>query len=355
MYKGLVPIAFPNPRAILSPVPVLAADVGGTKTHLTLFEVDNERIHLVREATYASQDYPSFGTIIKDFKKGGSLPERLSIGFAGPVVEGKARATNLNWMIDAEILSKELDIPDIFLLNDLESNAYGLAALTAEDFDTLDRGDQHGGGNAAIIAPGTGLGEAGLFWDGTQYHPFATEGGHTDFGPRKGIDIDLFNYLTKKYGHVSWERLVSGMGIYEIYIFLLKYRKVKEKSWMRDKINEGDASAAISYGAKNGCAICRETFVMFWRYLAEESANLVLKLKAIGGLYIGGGIAPKNLDHFNRELFMNFFHEAGRLRPLLEEIPVHIILNEKTALYGAALYGVFGEVSTNINTKSFSS
>lgn len=347
MFNRIIPIAFPNFKKIENNTTAIAADVGGTKTHLALFEIKGKELFLIHEARYASQKYPSFGRIVKDFLIGLPPPQRLSIGFAGPVLKNSAQATNLSWMIDTQHLSDELNIEQVYILNDLEASAYGLAALNKNDLITLHKGNATRKGNAAIIAPGTGLGEAGLFWDGKQFHPFATEGGHTDFGTRKEIDIALFKFLRNKYGHVSWERVVSGMGIFEIYRFLLQYRKKDELTWMKEKIAEGNAAAAISFGAKNSCPISEETFSLFWRYLAEESANLALKLKATGGLFIAGGIAPKNLDVFNQKVFMNYFYEAGRLRPMLQEIPIHIVLNQRTALLGAALYGFFGPAIKN--------
>ncbi len=344
MFREIVSIAFPNFTKIKENTTVIAADVGGTKTHLALFKMTGKELSLIEEYKYDSQKYPSFGRIVKDFLKGKPHVDRLSIGFAGPVLDNSAKATNLAWMIDTLHLKEELNIDDVHILNDLEATAYGLAALGKNDLIALEKGNPERKGNAAIIAPGTGLGEAGLFWDGKQFHPFATEGGHTDFGTRKEIDIELFKYLRKKYGHVSWERVVSGMGIFELYNFLLQYKNVKELDWMEAKIAQGDPAAAVSFGAKNGCPISEETFQLFWRYLAEESANLALKLKATGGLFIAGGIAPKNLDVFNQQLFQRYFYEAGRLRPMLQEVPVHIVLNENTALFGAALYGFYGPV-----------
>ena len=352
MPNGIIPIAFPNFKKIENNTAVIAADVGGTKTHLALYKMKDNQLSLVREAKYASQQYPSFGTIVSDFQKGDNSVDRLSIGFAGPVLKNSAKATNLSWMIHTQHLSDELNIEQVYILNDLEASAYGLAALSNNDLITIHEGNSERKGNAAIIAPGTGLGEAGLFWDGKKFHPFATEGGHTDFGTRKEIDVALFKFLRKKYGHVSWERVASGMGILEIYNFLLQYRKVTELPWMKEKIAEGNAAAAVSYGARNGCKISEETFSLFWRYLAEESANLALTLKATGGLFIAGGIAPKNLDVFNQQIFLEYFCEAGRLRPMLQEVPVHIILNEKTPLLGAALYGFYGPVKKRKKLKS---
>jgi glucokinase len=347
MFPGIIPISFPNYQKVKEDFTVIAADVGGTKTHLALFRLKNEELILIRDQKYASQDFPSFSAIVKNFEHDDQAPSSLCIGFAGPVMDNFAHATNLSWSIDAEMLRDHLNIPKVYIINDLESSAYGLAALKKEDFITLDKGNPERKGNGAIIAPGTGLGEAGLFWDGSHFHPFATEGGHTDFGTRNEIDIALYQYLAKKYGHVSWERVASGMGIFEIYNFLLQYRQVNSLSWMKEKIATSDPAAAVSYGAKNGCPISEETFRLFWRYLAAESANLALKLKATGGLFIAGGVAPKNLDVFNQQIFMEYFYEAGRMRPMLQEVPVHIVINQSTSLLGAALYGFFGpEVKT---------
>ncbi len=354
MPNGIIPIAFPNYKKIKNKTAVIAADVGGTKTHLALYKMKDNELSLVREAKYPSQKYPSFGTIVKDFQKGDDSIDRLSIGFAGPVLKNSAKATNLSWMIDIRHLSDELDIDQVYILNDLEASGYGLAALSKNDLITIHEGNPENEGNAAIIAPGTGLGEAGLFWDGKKFHPFATEGGHTDFGTRKEIDVALFKFLRKKYGHVSWERVASGMGILEIYNFLLQYRKTAELPWMQEKIGEGSAAAAVSFGARNGCPISEEAFSLFWRYLAEESANLALTLKATSGLFIAGGIAPKNLDVFNQQIFLEYFYEAGRLRPMLQEVPVYIILNEKTPLLGAALYGFYGPVKKKKKLKLIS-
>ncbi len=348
MFKDLIPIAFPGSKKVENGTTIIAADVGGTKTHLALFRMEHDELSIIDEKVYASQQHPSFGAIVNLFQEDKPSADRLCIGFAGPVLNHTAKATNLSWMIDTRHLADELNIEHIFLLNDLEACAYGLAALKGKDLITLDEGNPDRKGNAAIIAPGTGLGEAGLYWDGKRFHPFATEGGHADFGTRKEIDIALFKYLRKKYGHVSWERVVSGMGIFELYNFLLKYRKATELPWMKAKIAEGDAAAAVSFGAKNGCNISEETFRLFWRYLAVESANLVLKMKATGGLFIAGGIAPKNLDVFNQQIFMDYFYEVGRMRPMLQEVPVHIVVNEKTPLLGAALYGFFGKVEKKL-------
>jgi glucokinase len=221
----------------------------------------------------------------------------------------------------------------------MEANAYGLAALQDKDFETLMYGSKIRG-NAALISPGTGLGEAGMFWDGSHYHPFACEGGHCDFSPRNELDIKVLQYFRKKYEHVSWERLLSGPGILDLYLFLRQISGKKEPEWLRNEMSKGNPSATITGTAMEGKdSVCVETLDTFIRFLAIEAAQLALKYKATGGIYIGGGILPKIITGINREIFYNNFVQSGRLNALLEMVPVKVILNEKTALLGAAYYG----------------
>ena len=342
MGKPLIPIAFPNPVPPADGTTILAADIGGTKTDMAIFEIKDGAPFLTREFRYASRDWPSLVDIVRDFTKSLSLPQRLCISFAGPIRSGKAHGTNLHWDIDAAAIGKELGIEKTMIVNDLEANCYGLAALTADDLRSIYPGKNDEPGNAAVISPGTGLGEGGLFWDGRAYHPFATEGGHAHFAARNELDWELFRYLQRKYGHVSWERVISGPGICMIFSFLRD-----EKGWampeiLREEFKAHDTAAAISIAATEGCSACAEALRRFIQYLAEEAANLALKLKATGGIYIGGGIIPKIWNEEYQAIFNEFFFEVGRLHPLVEEVPVHLILNQKTALWGAGYYGAFG-------------
>ena len=228
------------------------------------------------------------------------------------------------------------------LINDLQANAYGLSALKDSDFKTLTKGENVKG-NAAIISPGTGLGEAGMYWDGSHYHPFATEGGHCSFSPSDELDMELWKNLNKEFGHVSWERVVSGQGIYNIYQFLRTYRKAKEPKWLTAQFQTEDPAIAISTAAlQNKNAVCAETLHLFVKYLAVESAQLALKTKASGGIFIGGGIVPKIIDFIDKKEFYKNFINVGRLENLLKTIPVRIVLNDKTALMGAAYYAAMG-------------
>jgi glucokinase len=337
--KSLVPIALPNHPPLPDGSTILAADVGGTKTHLALFDVHNDRLVLNRETVYASRQFNSFTEVVHDFQAKNPIPDRVSIAFAGPIQDGKAQATNLDWSIDAVALASELGINAVQLINDLEAEAYGLAALTGADLVMIHEGHTPPAGNGAIIAPGTGLGEAGLYWSDNAFYPFATEGGHTDFAPRDQSDWELLQYLQSKFGHVSWERVVSGQGIENIFNFLLDIKKLKIAGWVESRLKSQEPAAAISSSAKDGCPVCTEAIRLFVQYLAVESSNLALKLKSTGGMFIGGGIIPKIWNDDLQTVFMDHFFHVGRLTTLLENVPIYLVLNHKTVLLGAAYYG----------------
>ena len=340
MQQLFVPIAFPEKKRLFEENYVLAADIGGTKTHLALCLIKKGKCIIEKDYKYASKEWDSFEDVVLDFSETAKLPERLCIAFPGPVVDGKAQAANLHWKLDSKVMSKKLKIPSVSLINDLEANAFGLGALGKEDVETIYWGNDNPIGNVAVISPGTGLGEAGLYFDGKDLHPFATEGGHCDFGPRSIMDMEILQYLQSKHDHVSWERVLSGPGIYTIYRFLRDIQKRETPFWLEKNVNEGDPAAAISKGANENCAICKETLELFTRFLAIESANLALKIKSTGGLFVGGGIIPKIWNEDLKNVFLEHFFPVGRLQSLIQEIPIHIILNPKTALLGAAFYGV---------------
>lgn len=318
---------------------ILAGDIGGTKTNLALFEFKDGCLHLIRENSYKTKNYRSLLEIINNF----DVTENTQIdsacfGVAGPVTNGKVYGTNFPWEIDVGKLVSALNLETVFLINDMLANAYGLAVLKEKDLYPLKYGSKIKG-NAVIISPGTGLGEAGLFWDGVAYHPFATEGGHCDFSPRNELDIEVWKYFKQKYGHVSWERLLSGKGIRDIYQLLRNISREKETDAFKLKMENGDPAAVITKTALEGMdAICEETLDLFVRFLAIESAQLALKFKATGGVYIGGGILPKILKGINNEVFTDNFMQSGRMNSLLQMVPVNVIINEKTALLGAAYY-----------------
>jgi len=336
----LVPIAFKSETLQGQQISILAADIGGTKTNVALYAASDKGMTIVKEQRYVSKDHPSLTHIIQDFS-GDQLPDRISAAVAGPVIDGKSRLTNLPWLLDSKAMSQQMKIPVCFI-NDLEATAYGMAGLREDERATLAVGEAGSKGNIAIIAPGTGLGEAGLFWDGQRYHPFATEGGHSDFGPRNPIDIEIFHYLQRQYGHVSWERVVSGMGIKNIFQFLTENRKENVPEWLSERMKDQDPAAVISQAAlHHEDLVCAQTMELFVRYLATEASSLVLKLMATGGLYLAGGIPPKILPLLQGDGWTKNFDNNGRMHELSDRVPVHVVLNDKMALQGAAYYGAY--------------
>ncbi len=316
----------------------MAADAGGTKTHLALLEVTAGTWRLLREQIYPSKAFGTFSEIIRHFMGADPMPLRLSIAFAGPVQDGYVQATNLVWTIDTRLLEQELGIPEVFLLNDLEAGAYGLGMLQPGDVRTIFGGQAARRGNGGVIAPGTGLGEAGLFWDGEKMHPFAGEGGHTDFAPKSALDWELQQYLQQQFGRVSWERVLSGPGMVNIFHFLKDVKKRDAPDWLLRRMEDADPAAAIGEGTRQNLPICLETHRLFVKYLAIEASDLALKLNATGGIFIGGGIPPKIWTDELTDVFNEHFFEVGRLRTLMERIPVTLVLNPKAVLLGAVGY-----------------
>ena len=328
-----------NDWSTQQPCILLAGDIGGTKTNMALFSYDGKTFSLLKEEKYRTKDYSDLGKMIADFLSGDETPDSMCFGVAGPVLNGKVKITNVPWGIDSNEITKLYNNIPVHLINDLETTAYGLAVLEEKDLHIIHPG-KHTPGNYGIIAPGTGLGEAGLYWDGKTAHPFPTEGGHCDFAPRREPDLEMYTWLHRKFGHVSWERLISGPGIFTIYEFLRDVKEMDVPAWFTDKmLAHDDAPALISENADN-VPICAETMNLFLRYLATEAANLALKVKATGGIFIGGGIMPKNLKLIDNHTFIKWFHDFGRMKHVLEDIPVKVILNDKTALLGAAWYAV---------------
>ncbi len=341
MEAAALPIVFPGKRRIKEGTILLAADIGGTKTDLALYVINKQTFTLLQEDIYESQKWDSFSKMAKDFIDTASVaPQRICIAAAGPVRHGRVKLTNLNWSLDVNTLREEMEVEEVLLLNDLEAKAYGLAMLGEHELSQVYAGNSDTEGNGAIIAPGTGLGEGGLFWDGETFHPFATEGGHTDFAPRTELDMELLRYLQRQWEHVSWERIISGMGIFNIYQFLRDVKGHEEPAWLAEKIATGDHSQVIGEHRKE-VKICQETIELFIRYLAIEASNLALKLKATGGVFIGGGIPPKIWDESTKAIFLEHFFQVGRLRPLIETVPVYLILNSRTAVLGAVYYGSY--------------
>lgn len=319
---------------------ILAGDIGGTKTILALFTIDGERIVLLDEQVFPSQRYKDFLDVLQEFLRGRRYPvQHACFGVAGPVINGRCEATNLPWIVDADQISKKIGIPSVWLLNDLEATAYGALSLTEKEYCTLNQGQTDLKGNRGVIAAGTGLGEAILFWDGTKYVVSASEGGHTDFAPRNPFEIKLLEYLMKSFGRVSYERVLSGPGLLNIYQFLRDSGHGKEPLWLSERLEREDPSALISEIALSGKVdLCVKALDLFVSVYGAEAGNQALRIMAIGGIYIGGGIAPKILDKLLDGTFMKAFAEKGRFSSFMTSIPVRVILNEKTALIGAARY-----------------
>jgi glucokinase len=243
----------------------------------------------------------------------------------------------LAWVVDARLVAGELGLQAVGLINDLEANAWGIGVLERDDLAVLNAGAPDAEGNQAIISAGTGLGEAGLAWDGTQHRPFATEGGHSDFAPRNHLEMELLDYLLKQFRRVSYERVVSGPGLLNIYRFLRDTGRGEEPAWLAEKLRDQDPGAVVSQAALDGKSdLCVQALDLFVSLYGAEAGNLALKLLATGGVYLGGGIAPKIISKLQDSIFLNAFTAKGRLKPLLQAMPVRVILNDRTALLGAA-------------------
>jgi glucokinase len=317
---------------------VLSGDIGGTKTRLAMVTVLGTQVEIEHEVSFVSGNYAQFETLLGDFLAGVVRPARVAFGVAGPIQGRVVQTTNLPWRIDADTLQQQFGFEHCLLLNDLEATALGLPALRDDDLLTLQAGSAGATGNAAVIAAGTGLGEAGLFWDGNHYLPFATEGGHASFAPSNTLEFSLLRHLQQQFGHVSWERVVSGMGIVSLHEFLCQYRGTAVPEWLACEMRSGDAAAAISTAAQ-ACRdeICVQTMQLFVRLYGAEAGNLALKTMSRGGLYLGGGIAPKIFPMLQSGEFLDAFLNKGRMKPLLEAMPVKVILNDRAGLYGPAL------------------
>jgi glucokinase len=317
---------------------ILAGDVGGTHARLALMEARGGQLTPLNEKIFPSHEYSNLETIVTSFlEENTKKPDLAGIGVAGPIRDGKCVATNLPWIVDAATVAIASGLPRVELMNDLEANAFGIATLAASDFCILQKGALNPKGNAAVISAGTGLGEAGMYFDGKTLQPFAGEGGHGSFAPESDLQCELFHFLAKRFGHVSCERVLSGPGLVNIYEFLRDTGKGSENPAVTEKMRREDPAAVISQAAlANESKLCADALELFVQIYGAEAGNLALKMLATGGIYIGGGIAPKILRELQRSLFMDAFLDKGRMKPLLEAIPVLVVLNENTALLGAA-------------------
>jgi glucokinase len=325
---------------------LLAGDIGGTKTNLAIYSAEAGPRSPLEEATLPSGEYDSLEGLAREFLSQVDRPiSRASFGVAGPVVAGQATITNLPWVMNEAQLAEALKISSVHLLNDLVAIANAVPTLQSTDVHTLNESQPVEGGAIAIVAPGTGLGEAYLTWDGTGYNAYASEGGHADFAPTNPLQVSLLQYLQQRQGHVSFESVCSGKGIPNIYDFLRDTGYAREPAWLAEQLAQVKdrtpviVQAALEEG--HPCELCTATVETFVSILGAEAGNMALKVLASGGVYLGGGIPPRLLSILERdELFMAAFRSKGRLSELLVDMPVHVILNSKAALLGAACYGL---------------
>lgn len=317
---------------------ILGGDVGATKTHLALFEIKDKR-KWVADEKFKSREHESLIAIVRQFlSKHSAKIEKVCFGVPGVVINGRCHPTNLPWVVEADEISKELGIKSVQLINDLEANAYGIGCLSPDELVILNQGKKLNG-NQAIISAGTGLGQAGIFWNGSEHIPFATEGGHASFAPVNEIEISLLQYLKKEFDHISFERILSGSGLVRLYQFLIESGHETEKEDLKKAIKEGDSPRMITdFGSRGVSRACKKALQLFVSIYGSEAGNLAMKMLAIGGLYIGGGIAPKILKEMKEGEFMRRFTAKGRMKTFLSEIPVSVIMNENTALLGTAEY-----------------
>lgn len=319
---------------------ILAGDIGATHSRLAAFETQGNRLQCAVEKIYPSQEHNGLAEIVAHFTRTEGIPAQAAcFGVAGPVRGGRSKISNLPWVIDSRELAAQLKLPRVGLINDLEAFAYGIDALDSADLVVLSEGAPDAEGNTAVISAGSGLGEAGLYWDGYRHHPFACEGGHTDFAPKNDVETALLQYLMKKFDHVSYERILSGPGIKNVYDFLKETGREEEPAWLTEQMaTTHDAPALISELAlANRAAICERTLAIFVSVFGAEAGNCALKFMSTGGIFVAG-IAAKIVSKMKEATFMDAFLKKGRMKALLDGVPVKIVLNDDSGLIGAARY-----------------
>ncbi|NJN24327.1 MAG: glucokinase [Acaryochloridaceae cyanobacterium RL_2_7] len=320
---------------------VLGGDIGGTKTILRLVERLGDNVKVIAEEQYDSQLYHHLNPIIENFLKGDENPiDSACFAIAGPVADNKSQLTNLSWELDASQISTHLNIPSVSLINDFAAVGYGILCLQSNDLDVIQERTAQPEAPIAILGAGTGLGEALMVWSSGRYEVIPTEGGHADFAPSSDLEIGLLKYLRQRHGHVSVERVVSGQGIYAIYEFLRDTQMFPENLEVRSQLETTDTHGAVisQYGLSGQDEMCETTLNTFVSAYGAEAGNIALKSLAYGGVYLAGGIAAKLGEKMHSPLFINSFLGKGRMRPLLEKMPVSIITNLNVGLMGAVYY-----------------
>ena len=329
---------------------ILAGDIGGTNTRLAYFEAGGARPSPAVLEVFPSANHKGLEEIVAKFVARYTHPvEAAAFGIAGPVQNGISRTPNLPWLVDASSLAHSLGLASVNLINDLEANAHGIAVLGPDDFTVLSEGASGASGNRVLISAGTGLGEAGLLAEGNTYRPYASEGGHADFAARNETELELLRYLLQRFQHVSYERVLSGPGLHNIYQFFRDTGRADEPSWLAGEMGRGDPSAAITeHALKRTCPICVLALDQFVAIYGAEAGNLALRGLATGGVYVGGGIAPKILTKLQEPGFLQAFRTKGRVSTLLEAMPVRVIMNDKTALLGAARVAMISRAQSRL-------
>ena len=319
---------------------IFAGDVGGTSTRLAYFQAERGELIPLAEEHYPSAEHASLYEIVRLFGAQHPLitPERACFGIAGPIVGGRVKTPNLPWSIESSELARAAALPALQIINDLAANTHGISALKEADFCALNQGKPDPTGTIAVVSAGTGLGESLAYWDGKVHRPLPSEAGHADFAPRNTQEAELLHYLRAQFGRVSYERVVSGPGLANIYRFLKDTGSLPEDPALADRIRAGDAPAVIAAAALAGsCPLCLKALDIFISVYGAECGNAALRFLATGGVYLGGGIAPHLLGKLREAPFLDSFAAKGRLGPLLAQIPVRVILNDRTALLGAAV------------------
>jgi glucokinase len=317
---------------------ILAGDVGGTKCNLALFSESNGKLEVVFRQRFASKDFSKFELIVKEFARqaaphvGNEKILAAGFGVAGPVINNRIHATNLPWVVDADSLSASLDVNPIILMNDLGATGHSLSHLPPEEFSVLNVGEPVPGGTRALLAAGTGLGESILFWDGHRYHVVPSEGGHSDFAPHTAQQIELLRFMSHRYPQVSWELILSGRGFRTLHEFL----SPSVKHPIFDDPDADPAPFITKSGLDKSCPVCVESLDLWCAVYGAEAGNLALKVLALGGVYVAGGIAVKILSKIQDGTFFNAFKDKWHFTEVLSNVPVSVVLNESAPLIGAA-------------------
>lgn len=326
--------------------PIISADLRQNKTLMGLYEAENGRVVLKEESEYDTSVFGSFSDLVNKFVSDHNIKEvcRISAAVPGPVIGGKSAPQRLPWKLDAEEIKKATHADNIFLINDLEASAFGLGNVREQDVISIYESGNYNPGNVAILAPGAGLGEAGLFWDGSSLRPFATEGGHCEFSPRTADEVEFYQFLNKIYGIVSWESVLSTSGLFNVYRFMRDIKRQRQPEWLTAEIESGNFTQAIINGAREKKdRICTMTIDTFMNFLAREANSLVLKLKATGGLILTGELPTLMEEFLNRDQFYKNFIVSDKMEAVLKDIPIYLVKDKKSILNGAALYAAFSE------------